>query len=358
MLLKYGTMKKLKEACMRDRLLSYCVVSFLALATLSGCSSSKGEGVNGSNTTGPIFVPNGGDGGNGGTGSGNGNGSGAEALAKCNASVCATVASPGPACAAEVCDGLDNDCNGIIDDLDVGNDGICDCIMIATLGVPGTWGQGDVFGAWLTARASNGAASLGSQVLTDALLKPYQVIVVENVNALTPSDNTGGIGRVYSQAEITALTNWVNGGGGLMTLTGFSDPTERTNVNAILGAFGMNYGSQPILPKGGNTTVAITNWFAHPTTAGITRIGVDNGYESQSTQNLGTVVASQNNLNVGRALDAGLGHVFQWGDEWITYNSEWTQHPDYQVQLFWLNIIKWLTPPKVCQVSIPPILVN
>ncbi len=325
------------------------------LALLFGCSNSN-NGVDGNGSNNPVYVPGSG---NGGASSGNGNGSGAEALANCNAAVCATVASPGPTCAAEVCDGLDNDCNGIIDDVDVGNDGICDCIMIATLGVPGTWGQGDVFGAWLSARASNGATSLGSQVLTADLLRPYMVIVVENVNAKLPSDNTGGINRAYSQAEITALTDWVNAGGGLMTLTGFSDPTELTNVNAILGAFGMNYGNQQILKKGANaTTVAVTNWFPHPTTVGITEIGVDNGYEAQSGQNLGTVVASQSNYNVGRALEFGQGHVFQWGDEWITYNSEWTQHPDYQVQLFWLNIIKWLTPSKICQVAIPPTLVN
>ena len=43
-----------------------------------------------------------------------------------------------------------------------------------------------------------------------------------------------------------------------------------------------------------------------------------------------------------------------WGDEWLTYDSEWTQHPEYQLELFWLNAIKWLTPAKDCQVAIPP----
>jgi len=194
--------------------------------------------------------------------------------------------------------------------------------------------------------------------LTADLLNQFDIIVVQNVNAKLPSDGTGGVGRPYSAAEVSALATFVNARGGLMTMTGFSDPTELTNVNALLGAFGLNYGSKQILQKSGGTTVPVTTWFAHPTSAGITAVGVDNGYESQSGQNLGTIVASQGGYIVGRALESSKGRVFQWGDEWITYNSERTQHPDYQVQLFWLNIIKWLTPANYCQVTIPPILVN
>jgi len=43
-----------------------------------------------------------------------------------------------------------------------------------------------------------------------------------------------------------------------------------------------------------------------------------------------------------------------WGDEWISDNSEWQSHPDYQVERIWLNVITWLTPAKQCQVALPP----
>ena len=36
-----------------------------------------------------------------------------------------------------VCDGVDDDCNGAIDDLDAGGDGICDCTTMAVLGNKG-----------------------------------------------------------------------------------------------------------------------------------------------------------------------------------------------------------------------------
>ena len=40
--------------------------------------------------------------------------------------------------------------------------------------------------------------------------------------------------------------------------------------------------------------------------------------------------------------------------EWITYDSEWSQHPDYQVQLFWQNIVDWFAPGAHCKVPTPP----
>lgn len=246
---------------------------------------------------------------------------------------------------AEVCDGVDNNADGIIDNVDVDNDGVCDCIRIATLGIPGTWGQGDVFGTWLQMRATQGTVgSLGSQVLSASLLAPYQILVIQDVS---------GIGRTYSADEVSALQTWVQNGGGVMSLIGFHDASEIVNVNTLLGAFGMSYGNKPILPKNGGSTVPITQFAAHPITQGVTAVGVDNGY---AVQGAGTVYARGGGYDVGLAQEVGHGHVDVWGDEWITYNSEWQSHPDYQVPLFWVNTIKWLTPANVCQVPIPSIV--
>jgi hypothetical protein len=337
-------MEDLKESRMY-RLLSIAVLAFAALPS---CASSKGEETNGPDTPGYV-VP-----GVGGTG----NLTGSEALAKCSPAVCAGVTSPGPTCSAEVCDGFDNDCNGVVDDVDSGSDGVCDCIRIATLGTPGTWGKGDVFGAWLSARSTNGATSLGDQELTESLLNQFDIVIAQNVNSKLPSDGSGGIGRTYSQAEVDALASFVSQRGGFMTMIGFSDSSERSNVNALLATFGLAYGSEQILQKTNGVTVAVKTWYQHPTSANISAVGVDNGYEAQSAQNVGTVIAEQGGYDIGRAVDVGAGRVLQWGDEWITYNSEWTEHTDYQVQLFWLNIIKWLTPANYCQVAIPPVLIN
>jgi hypothetical protein len=248
---------------------------------------------------------------------------------------------PADTCSPETCDGVDNNCDGIIDNVDKNSDGICDCLLIATLGIPGTWGQGDVFSTWLSARSNNGATALADQTLTPALLAQYEVIVAQDVH----------LNHQYSAAEAQALHDWVAAGGGFMTLIGFADASEVTNVNRLLSPFGMHYGNQPILPKNGNSTVPITTWTPHPVDLGVTAVGVDNGYEALGT---GTVIATNGSLQIGLAQDVLPGHVLVWGDEWITYDSEWTQHPDYQVELFWVNAIKWLTAANKCQVAVPP----
>ncbi len=282
-----------------------------------GASTSSGMGQGGASGNGEV---GGGFVGSVGSGSGSGSGGG------------------GP----EICDGIDNDNDGIVDNVDVGNDGVCDCLRIATLGLVGQWGNGDVFAQWLDNRSNNGAVDLNDQVLTKALLDQYQVIVAQDLSKMN---------RTYDAAEVAALSEWVNAGGGFMTLIGYGDPSERTNVNTLLEAFAMNYGAAQILPASGGVTAPVTNWVAHPVTNGVSRIGVDNGYPVQGT---GLTLATEQGYDVLKAQEVASGHVLVWGDEWLTYDSEWTGHPEYQLELFWLNAIKWLTPAKNCQVNIPP----
>jgi len=233
---------------------------------------------------------------------------------------------------------------GADSDAGTSTDGGTDLCNGATLGVKGTWGAGDVFASWLSSRSNSGATALADQTLTPALLASYQVIIVENVSHNHP----------YSADEVKALSDWVSKGGGLMTLSGYSpDSTEVENVNRLLTPFSISYGTDHILPKGiGNTTVPITIWNPHPIDTGVTAVGVDNGYPLMG---MGDVIATGGGDNLGLAQTVGNGHVFAWADEWITYNSEWNSHPDYQVQTFWVNAVKWLTVASQCQVSAPPI---
>jgi hypothetical protein len=246
--------------------------------------------------------------------------------------------------AVEVCDGADNDGNGTIDDVDLMRDGICDCLKIATLGIPGGSGEGDIFGSWLDSRSDSPATPLRDAQLTPELLRQYQIIVVEDLHTLK---------RTYSDAELDSLAAWVRNGGGLMTLIGYAKPDERTNVNELLRRFGVSYGEQPILARTGTTTVAVSTWLGpHPVVEGVKRVGVDNGYPVLGE---GTTLAREGGFDLLKVQEVGNGHLIVWGDEWITYDSEWSRQSDYQVERLWVNMIKWLTVARVCQV--PDVLI-
>jgi hypothetical protein len=327
----------------------------LATATLSGCSSDDDDDQGGNGTGSGSGASSGAAAASGnGDGNGNGDGTGASSSGSAGSSGAGgggidlgeggsgTGGPSGPIGLEDSCDGMDNDKNGIIDDVDVGRDGICDCIRIATLGDPGKWGVGDVFDTWLNQRSTNGAANLKGAKLTAEELDKHQVIVVQNVSEL----------EAYSAAEVAAMKAWVAGGGGLMTLIGYSDSSERENVNALLEPFGLGYGPEQILQKSGGSTIPITDWIGtHPVSDRIEAVGVDNGYPVVGE---GTTLATKAGYDLLKVKEVVSGHVIVWGDEWITYNTEWVEHPDYQVERFWVNAIKWLTPANECQVPIPP----
>ncbi len=259
----------------------------------------------------------------------------------------------------EVCNGVDDDGNGVVDDLDANGDGLCDCLRIGVLGYPGAWGQGDLIRGWMHARAVP-TAILAGAVLTPELLARLDVLVVQDVRDGVAEGTVGregmglGIGRTFSDAEVQALRAWVEAGGGLMTLVGYATATgETANVNRVLAPFGLSYGTQQILYPSGGRPIPVTHWNgAHPIASGIQQVGVSNGYAVSG----GTLVAYEpveGAWDVGRAAVAGRGHVFAWGDEWITYDSEWSRRPDFQVERLWVNALRWLTAAGYCQVPLP-----
>jgi hypothetical protein len=242
----------------------------------------------------------------------------------------------------ETCDGLDNDDNGIVDDRDVEQDGVCDCLAIAYLGSPTGAAAGDVFADWLDQRSDVGARKLAS--ISESELAKYDVLVVQNM---------GLLGASFTAAQLDAIEEWVKAGGGLLTLTGYGNIfSEPNDVNPILARFGLSYRPPLVLlsPSGTAGTLPITQWVhPHPVTEGISTIGFNNGYPVDGD---GVALASEMGHVVLRAKEVGKGHVLAWGDEWITFNSEWKAHTDYQVERLWQNMIKWLTAADVCQVPI------
>jgi hypothetical protein len=252
----------------------------------------------------------------------------------------------------EVCDGADNDGDGIIDDVDVGGDGVCDCLNIATLGQIGPWSNGgNLFTTWLDSRSPTGAVELDDQVLTPDLIRPYQVIVSLHVATEAVQNNsiTSAAHHAFSQEEADAVKAWIEAGGGFMTTIGYSnnEELEVVNVNMLLNPVGMGYS-----PTKRDLSGYVERWDPHPVTQGVLKIRTDNGVEPEGT---GTTIAwgADDRLAL-QVKEVASGRVAVWGDEWITYDSEWQNIADQQVEQLWLNMLKWLSPPNKCQVPIPP----
>ena len=254
----------------------------------------------------------------------------------------------------EVCDGVDNDRDGIIDDVDVQDDGVCDCLNIATIGEIGPWSNGgNVFKSWLNSRSPTPATELGDAVLTDDLLEPFQVIVILYAATEELNGNDGRNLRAhheFSADEVAAFARWVRAGGGVMTTAGYywDEAKEVANVNRLLAPFGMGYSTSK-RELGGSCT----SWVPHPVTEQVARIITMDGVEPEGAA--GVTLAHDEGQRVAlQVSEAEAGHVVVWGDDWITYDSEWQQTKDQQVERFWLNLLKWLSPARVCQVPIGP----
>ena len=251
----------------------------------------------------------------------------------------------------EICDGKDNNADGLIDNIDVGGDGICDCLNIGTIGRIGPWSTGgNIFADWLDSRSPIPARTIENDELTEETLSGLDVIVVLRADTAALGQDSSPAHHEFSTAEVNSLDGWVRAGGGLMTTIGYQgdETAEVANVNRLLAAFDLGYAS-PSQDLSGY----LTEWAEHPVTDGVSRVFTDNG--SQPRTDNGTVVAWDGSDRPALVVDkADKGRIIVFGDEWITYDSEWEDVEDQQIELFWLNMIKWLSPPERCQVPIPP----
>jgi hypothetical protein len=138
-----------------------------------------------------------------------------------------------------------------------------------------------------------------------------------------------------------------------MSTIGYStdEAQEVVNINRLLGAVGLGYSTTKLDLSG-----FVTTWKPHPISMGLTSINTQNGVEPAG---MGTTLATgQGDRLALQISEVGQGKVVVWGDEWITYDSEWQDVTNQQVELFWVNILKWLSPAKVCQVPIPPTIIR
>ncbi len=227
------------------------------------------------------------------------------------------------------CDGIDENNNGIIDDVDVGNDGLCDCLNIAFLGELAS-DAGNATGAfedWLEARSEVPVSHIAAtDTLTEDTFASLQVVVIGNM--------TARVGTPYSPAELAALESFIKvRGGGVMSLGGYTaTESHMAPTNELLSVTGLGYdymglgagilgeGAPPVRVTG------ITNP-AHPTVEGVEAVGVYYGYPVSGD---GEVIFEQDGYVLAMAKQLEAGRAFAFADEWITQDLLWL--PDTQMK--------------------------
>jgi hypothetical protein len=305
-----------------SRALAVSLVSLAALG-FAACSSSGSKGKDGAASTGP---------GNGGN---NGGAQGTAPLIIPGVSAGAggvnTSGQVIPNFGTETtCDGQDNDGNGIIDDVDVGGDGLCDCIRIGFFGeVASDAGSAtDSFEAWLIARS--GLIPIqhlaGRDELTAEWLASLQVLIVGGLKDRAAS---AGNKPAFSSSEIAAFDDWIqNKGGGVITLSGYtSNIADARPVSELIEHTGLSYDLTSVSGPGVISEDGPPVWLNgiatpdHPIVAGVEEVGIFYGYPVQGD---GTVIFTGEGYKLGMAKQWGIGRVFAFSDEWITQDATWS----------------------------------
>jgi hypothetical protein len=261
---------------------------------------------------------------------------------------------------------------------------VCVCITVATWGglgtfgaVPGMDGQ-DAIGAWLAANSTNDAAYFPTKpAITADMLAEFDVIILQDLSAWA----------AFTADEIATFNAWLNAGGGVISLNGYSaNGAEMTNVNALLASTGMSY--VPNSDTFGNpaadacgycygSSIPQAGWTTHPIAANLTFVGAFHG--RAITPGDAEVVAQTAEGVLGAAKQMGDGRAFMFHDEWVTYNSQWTgqnlpsdcrygdpnnacndKHPlnDYRNSTFWYNALKWASGDPACFVITDPTVIR
>lgn len=260
----------------------------------------------------------------------------------------------------------------------------------------GTGDNTDAFQAFMNGN-TNGTATMTMRTdfkaITADELSKYDVVILQAQWKQIPY-NPADL-WTYTDSDAAALRDWVKDkGGALVTMTGYwSDQTiEITPVNKLLSGSdnwsGIAYNGDDTFgncPDGmcycASNSVAFSGWTSNyadnpQLTHDLKKVGVFHGRSIKCSGSECQVFAKDATGGiVGVAKKVGNGRVFVWGDEWVTYTSQWglttdgqyddavkyaqcvgyTPATSYSVPQFWYNAFRWLVPDNTCfTIIVPP----
>ena len=282
---------------------------------------------------------------------------------------------------------------------DAGN---CTCINIASIGHEGVWGpcssdSTTALQTWLNTQSTAKVVNYDSAkpTLTPQFLAQYDVILLQwLVDKGVKYDD--GAPWQFSTQEVDALRDWVNAGGGLIVLNGYQcngmgcTIYDVTATNQLLSFSDIQINADDVLdpastscqdcycwggslPLGGPVAdggaPTVGTW--DPSSPIGAHLGDVGSYVARSIHSTTATVDSADSMHQYAVHeDIGKGHVFVYGDEWVTYSGEWlgtasclnpmmfTNPNDpcyqksaaqvFQIPQFWYNAIKYASSSVQC----------
>jgi len=217
----------------------------------------------------------------------------------------------------------------------------CTHLNIGILGNPGS-NNASNFEQWL---ANSGTSvkriqTTADEPMTPATLEPFDVVIVD---CLT---------RDYTADEAMTFSAWVSAGGGVAAMSGYHDDTTIDwHANSLLAPLGVAY-------SGARLWGPVTKFATHPIVAGLSSVTFTGGYGisdlggTTSTRTPIAFIPGSPDAAVAFAVQMGGGHAFLWGDEWIEFDSEWSNLP--QIPQLWVQVFAWISPMSKCSLTPPP----
>ena len=287
------------------------------------------------------------------------------------------------------------------------------CLSILSLGQPGGTGAGNgndntnAFQDYMntyTKNANTGTTSTMTMLkkhttITADFLKNYNVLILQ---ALEDDINAGSIWTI-SQSETDALAKWVQDGGSLITMSGYSaNSNEVQPLNQLLGGSnkwsGISYNTDDIFgtcPDNmcycTDSSIPFDGWQSDyadndKLTHNLKKVGVFHGRSINCSGSDCQIFAKDpSGTKIGVAKVVGKGRIVAWADEWVTYTSQWGiqtsqwdtnvqctggddgSHTDaqrephtakltYSIPQFWYDVFSWSSPDmQWCfTINVPP----
>jgi hypothetical protein len=250
--------------------------------------------------------------------------------------------------------------------------GRCTCFNIASIGMPGDTGfQGtDNTSAFTNYLNMESSASVDmyemKPTLNAAFLDQYDVLIIQWL-ADSESGGTGSGYWTFSSDELAALKTWVQAGGGIITLSGYDASTQEVvPLNQLVQAVtDMSYGTADVLGTVSTSNYCLGEsdplggWIqSTPIGKHIDEVGAFHG--RPVNPGTATVDCTDGTYVYAAHEDVGMGHVFSYTDEWVTYTSQWfgidagascvdaSAATVYQVPQFWYNAISYASQATQC----------